>query len=73
MTARSHHHDHDDPHATRETPGATHDPVCDHWVIPHKAHGSSTVGDTTVHFCSEGCKRAFDKDPQRFLARFKRA
>ena len=69
----AHAHAHDDPHATRDTPGATHDPVCDHWVLPQKAHGSSTVDGATVHFCSAGCKRAFDKAPARFLARLQRA
>lgn len=65
------HHDHDDPHATPQTPGATHDPVCNHWVIPAKAHGVSTYAGRTVHFCSAGCKRAFDKDPAKFLAKLK--
>lgn len=68
----SHHHSHDDPHATEDTPGATHDPVCNHWVVPEKAHGRSTLDGITVHFCSAGCKKAFDASPQRFLPRLKR-
>lgn len=65
------HHEHEDAHATIDTPGATHDPVCNHWVIPEKAHGTTVVKGTTVHFCSAACKRAFDKDPAKFLARLR--
>lgn len=64
------HHDHDDPHATRDTPGATHDPVCDHWVVPELAHGTATYQGVTIHFCSAGCQRAFEKTPERFFARY---
>lgn len=67
------HHEHEDAHATMGTPGATHDPVCDHWVIPAKAHGTSVVKGKTVHFCSAGCKRAFDKDPAKYLPKLKSA
>lgn len=63
-------HSHDDPHATIDTPGAKHDPVCDHWVVPEKAHGTTTHRGVTVHFCSLACKRAFDKAPERFLPRY---
>lgn len=69
----SKHTDHADPHVTRETPGATHDPVCNHWVNPEHAYGSSTYNGQKVHFCSPGCKRAFDADPARFFARHERA
>ena len=65
----SEHHAHDDPHATIDTPGATHDPVCGHWVVPEKSHGSSVHEGTTIHFCSASCKRAFEKDPGRFMTR----
>ncbi|HET6398124.1 MAG TPA: YHS domain-containing protein [Candidatus Thermoplasmatota archaeon] len=65
-----HHHD---PHATAGTPGATHDPVCGHWVRPQFAHGSSVHAGDTIHFCSAGCKRAFDADPGRYHARYRRS
>lgn len=65
-------HHHDDPHATPDTPGATHDPVCNHWVIPEKAAGSTTHQGVAIHFCSAGCKRAFDKTPERFFGRLVR-
>ena len=67
-----HAHEHDDPHATKDTPGATHDPVCNHWVIPEKAHGATSYQGTTIHFCSASCKRAFDKDPAKFFSRLQR-
>lgn len=70
MSHTTHHHD--DPHATRDTPGATHDPVCNHWVIPALAAGSTTHEGVTIHFCSAACKRAFDKTPERFFGRFQR-
>lgn len=63
---------HDDPHADADTPGAVHDPVCDHWVLPGKAPARSEAGGATVHFCSLACKRAFDKDPGKFLPRLRR-
>lgn len=69
MTHHAHHHD--DPHATIDTPGATHDPVCDHWVIPEKAPGSGTYEGVTIHFCSLGCQRAFEKTPERFFPRYR--
>lgn len=75
MTHDTHHgHDDldDDPHATIDTPGATHDPVCGHWVIPAKAHGTSVHQGVTIHFCSAACKRAFDKTPERFFPRYQK-
>ena len=65
-------HDHDDPHATEGTPGATHDPVCDHWVVPAKAHGTVVHRGETIHFCSARCERAFGKDPERYFPRYRR-
>lgn len=70
--APHHHEDDDDPHATMDTPGATHDPVCGHWVVPAKAHGSTTHEGTTIHFCSAACHRAFEKTPERFFPRYER-
>lgn len=70
MTRHEQHHD--DPHATRDTPGATHDPVCNHWVIPRLAHGTTTHQGVTIHFCSDACKRAFDSTPERFFPRHQR-
>lgn len=69
MTHPMQNHPHDDPHATPDTPGAVHDPVCGHWIVPDMAHGKSTIDGKTIHFCSTNCKRAFDAAPARFLPR----
>ncbi len=66
-------HDHIDPHASRDTPGATHDPVCNHWVIPEHAYGASLYRGATINFCSRGCKLAFDGNPARFMPRYQEA
>jgi Cu+-exporting ATPase len=36
-------------------------------VDPAAAAGSSEYQGTSYSFCSTGCKRQFDKDPQRFV------
>ena len=43
------------------------DPVCGMEVDPAAAAGSSEYQGTSYSFCSTGCKRQFDKDPQRFV------
>jgi Cu+-exporting ATPase len=43
------------------------DPVCGMEVDPATAAGSSEYEGTTYYFCSVGCKRQFDKDPQVFV------
>ena len=43
------------------------DPVCGMQVDPATAAGSSEYQGTTYYFCSTGCKRQFDKDPQIFV------
>lgn len=57
----------------QDATGKTHDPVCDMWVDPATAPARSEHEGRVIHFCAAGCKRAFDKDPQRFLARMKGA
>ncbi|MDQ5825338.1 MAG: YHS domain-containing protein [Chloroflexota bacterium] len=44
------------------------DPVCGMDVEPSTAAGSSEYNGTTYYFCSPGCKRQFDKDPERYLS-----
>jgi P-type Cu+ transporter len=44
------------------------DPVCGMEVDPATAAGVSEYQGTTYYFCSVGCKREFDKDPQTFVA-----
>ncbi len=44
------------------------DPVCRMQVEPKKAAGESVYAGRTYYFCSPGCKTAFDKDPEKYLA-----
>ena len=43
------------------------DPVC-HMVVDEKtAAAKSTYKGKTYYFCAIGCKKTFDKDPEKFL------
>lgn len=42
------------------------DPVCNMDVDPETAKWSSEYEGDTYYFCSPGCKRAFDKDPEEY-------
>lgn len=44
-----------------------HDPVCHMDIDPATAAGTSEYNGQTYYFCSPGCKKAFDKEPQRYL------
>ena len=44
------------------------DPVCNMDVDPARARGRSAYGERTYYFCSPGCKKRFDADPQAFLS-----
>ena len=43
------------------------DPVCGMQVDPQQAAGTSEYQGTTYYFCSAGCKRQFDKDPEQLV------
>lgn len=43
------------------------DPVCDMLVDVATTKLTSVYHGETVYFCAAGCKRAFDKDPERYL------
>ena len=43
------------------------DPVCDMLVDVATTKLTSDYHGETVYFCAAGCKRAFDKDPERYL------
>ena len=43
------------------------DPVCGMQVDPQQAAGTSEYQGTTYYFCSAGCKRQFDKHPEKFV------
>ena len=43
------------------------DPVCGMDVDPKTAAGKSEYQGITYYFCSLGCKKSFDKEPQKYL------
>ncbi len=46
------------------------DPVCKMTVNEKSPPGgSSDYKGQKYHFCAPGCKKAFDKDPEKFLAK----
>jgi Cu+-exporting ATPase len=45
------------------------DPVCGMDVNPAQAAGQSEYQGRTYYFCSPGCKRAFDKEPQKYVGK----
>jgi P-type Cu+ transporter len=42
------------------------DPVCGMQVDQKKAAGTSEHQGKTWYFCSAGCKRKFDENPERY-------
>jgi YHS domain-containing protein len=44
------------------------DPVCGMEIDPRTAAGKSEYQGKTYYFCSVGCKKAFDKEPQKFVS-----
>lgn len=45
------------------------DPVCDMEVTPETAAGKSEYNGQTYYFCSPGCKKDFDKEPEKYLGK----
>ena len=45
------------------------DPVCGMTVNTSDAAGSSEYQGQTYSFCSKGCKAAFDKEPEKYIAK----
>lgn len=43
------------------------DPVCGMDVTPETAAATSEYKGTTYYFCAPGCKKSFDKDPEKYL------
>lgn len=43
------------------------DPVCKMEVDPATAPAKSEYKGQTYYFCAPGCKREFDKNPEKFL------
>lgn len=44
------------------------DPVCKMEVDEATAQWTSEYEGQTYYFCSPGCKRSFDEDPEKYLA-----
>ena len=44
------------------------DPVCHMQVDEKQAAATSEYQGSTYYFCSLGCKRAFDREPQKYVA-----
>src|SRR5436853_6952100 len=50
--------------------GTTHvDPVCGMKVSAEKAAGTTGHENTRYFFCSQGCLRKFESDPEKYLRR----
>lgn len=45
-----------------------HDPVCHMNIDAATAAGTSEYKGQTYYFCSPGCKKSFDQDPEKYLA-----
>jgi len=45
------------------------DPVCGMDVDPKTAAGKSEYKGQTYYFCSGGCKKAFDKEPEKYAGK----
>lgn len=43
------------------------DPVCGMEVNEETAAGKSEYRGVTYYFCSPGCKRAFDQNPEQYV------
>jgi YHS domain-containing protein len=43
------------------------DPVCGMDVDPRTATGKSELKGQTYYFCSAGCKKAFDAEPEKYV------
>lgn len=43
------------------------DPVCGMTVTPSHSAGSVEYKGKTYYFCGPGCKRSFEKEPEKYL------
>ena len=44
------------------------DPVCGMEIDSKEATGTSEYQGETYYFCSEHCKKAFDKEPEKYVS-----
>jgi len=61
-------HAHDHPGATATDAGTVRDPVCGMMVDPATTPHHARHDGNDYAFCSDGCRRRFISDPQRYLA-----
>ncbi len=61
-------HAHDHPGATATDAGTVRDPVCGMMVDPATTPHHARHDGNDYAFCSDGCRRRFIADPQRYLA-----
>ena len=61
-------HAHDHPGATATDAGTVRDPVCGMMVDPATTPHQARHDGNDYAFCSDGCRRRFIADPQRYLA-----
>jgi YHS domain-containing protein len=45
------------------------DPVCKMDVDPARAAAQSTYNGVTYYFCCVGCKRSFDREPEKYVSK----
>jgi len=45
------------------------DPVCGMDIDPHTAAGKSEYQGQTYYFCSPGCQKSFDKEPEKYVGK----
>ena len=43
------------------------DPICKMQVDEKKAAATSVYGGKTYYFCCEGCKKTFEKSPEKYV------
>jgi YHS domain-containing protein len=43
------------------------DPVCGMYIDPNTAAGKSEYQGQTYYFCSQGCKKSFDREPDKYV------
>ncbi|GAB4577927.1 MAG: hypothetical protein Fur0022_06590 [Anaerolineales bacterium] len=54
-------------HPITQSPTEALDPVCHMTVEIATAHFTSEYNGKTYYFCAAGCKRSFDKNPEKYL------
>jgi xanthine dehydrogenase accessory factor len=52
-----------------QTPAEAIDPICNMMVNIATAHYKTEYAGQTYYFCSAGCQRSFEKEPDRYLVK----